>query len=109
MLTLRMRVFALVVAAVIPAMVFEFFNESATARLSPKTYAETRNKTQCWYASELGRLVAGIEHTLLAISKSPPVMRGDMADCDSYVSELKSVFNGPSEIGVADLSGRSSA
>jgi hypothetical protein len=104
-MTLRTRIFVLVLAVSLPAIAAYVLNEIKHGQARENDLRWDAEQDAVLIATELSRLVNGIEHTLKAISRMPSVRDANAEACSRYVTDLKVNFNGPSEIGVSDLSG----
>ena len=104
-MSLRTRIFALFILVLAPAIWVHFVNERQHRASLEAGLRRDAQDDATLVATELSRLIAGIEHTLRAISRMPAVREQNAEQCNQYVKELRVTFNGPSEIGVSDASG----
>jgi signal transduction histidine kinase/CheY-like chemotaxis protein len=105
-MSLRTRVFALFVVVLLPAVGVHLVNERQHRASIEAALRRDAQDDAVLVAAELSRLIAGVEHTLRAISRMPAVREQDAGRCNEYVKDLRVNFNGPAEIGVSDLSGQ---
>jgi signal transduction histidine kinase/CheY-like chemotaxis protein len=104
--SLRLRVCALVLVALVPAAGFGVLNEFVHRQALSRDVQADAEQGAVLLSAQIASQVSGIEQTLSVLSRAPDVIRGNADACNRYVHKLKFAFNGPSEIGVADLSGK---
>ena len=101
----RVRVFALVLAALVPAVTFGVLNELKHREALRRDIQRDAEQSAVLLAAQINNLIGGINQTLTVLSRSPDVIRGNTDACNRYVADLKFSFNGKAEIGVADPRG----
>jgi signal transduction histidine kinase/ActR/RegA family two-component response regulator len=94
-----------VVVALLPMVLAEAYNEWSDRRTREAALEREAYDQAKILSAELGRIIAGIEYLLRAVSLSPLSRRSSADRCDQYLAGLQSAFNGPAGIGLADLKG----
>jgi signal transduction histidine kinase/CheY-like chemotaxis protein len=93
------------VVALLPVVLAEAYNEWSHRQTSEEALGREAHDEAQILAAEVGRIVAGIEHLLRAVSLSPLSSQNTADRCNQYLAGLQSAFNGPAGIGLADLKG----
>lgn len=104
-MTLRTRLLALLIAALVPPIGVLLFNELSQQREREEEIRRDAVRHAQQLAGELTRLVDGVEQMLRAVAASPIARQRDSAQCDEYLRELQLAFYGSASIGVADATG----
>ncbi|NDP58142.1 MAG: response regulator [Oxalobacteraceae bacterium] len=103
-MTLRMRLFFLVMAGIVPVLATQVYNQTM---LRQERRIEAQRSVQMeakLVASELEQIAAGMHKFLLAIANSAQV-RPDATGCNAYLATLNAQFPGSLSIGVSDARG----
>jgi signal transduction histidine kinase len=104
--SLRTRLFILVIAAMLPAIAVQLYNELEHRRSEEAQLQSEAAQQAQLLAAELDRFVAGVEQMLVAVTHSSMLRQGQHADCDAYLASLRAGYNGPAAIGASDREGR---
>ncbi|MFT5589884.1 MAG: signal transduction histidine kinase [Bradyrhizobium sp.] len=103
-MTLRMRLFFLVMAGIIPVLATQAYNQAA---LRHERRAEAQRSVQLeakMVASEIEQIASGMHKFLLAVANSAQV-RPEATGCNAYLTKLNDQFPGSLSIGVSDARG----
>jgi C4-dicarboxylate-specific signal transduction histidine kinase len=104
-MTLRTRLLALLIAALLPPIAVLLFSTAAQQREREDEVRRDAVRQAHQLAGELTRLVDGVEQMLRAVAASPIAERRDPAQCDPFLHELQLASYGSAAIGVSDASG----
>lgn len=104
-MTLRTRLLALLIAALVPPIGVLLFNEATQQREREDEIRRDAVRQAKQLAGELTRLVDGVEQMLRAVAASPIARQRDSAQCDEFLRELQLASYGSASIGVADATG----
>lgn len=103
-MTLRMRLFYLVMAGIVPVLATQAYNQ-AMFRQERRLEAQRAVQLEAQLvAGELEQIASGMHKFLLAIANSAQVHPG-AADCNAYLATLNEQFPGSLAIGVSDAGG----
>ncbi|GAA4020680.1 hybrid sensor histidine kinase/response regulator [Actimicrobium antarcticum] len=103
-MTLRLRLFFLVLASIVPILATQAYNQARfrqERRLDAQHAVELEAKL---VAGELEQIAAGMHKFLLAIANSAQIAP-DATNCNSYLAALNKQFPGSLSIGVSDSTG----
>ncbi|WP_406853710.1 cache domain-containing protein [Alsobacter sp. KACC 23698] len=104
-LTLRQRLFALAVVALVPAIAIIVFNEITLRRSRVAETNDMALRSARLAASELDRVIEGVNGLLLAVSSAPAVRNLDAENCADYLSHLQNQVTLVTGIVAIDLQG----
>jgi signal transduction histidine kinase len=103
-MTLRMRLFFLVMAGIIPVLATQAYNQ-AMLRQDRRVEAQRSVLQEAkLVAGELAQIATGMHKFLLAVANSAQV-RPDAIGCNAYLATLNEQFPGSLSIGVSDAAG----
>jgi two-component sensor histidine kinase len=105
-LTLRQRLFVLAVVALVPASAIIVFNEITLRRSRVAEVNDMALRSARLAASELDRVIEGVNGLLLAVGSSPAVRSLDDESCAEYLGHLQSQVSLVTGIVAIDLNGR---
>lgn len=104
-MSLRTRLLALLVAALLPPIGALLYSELAQQREREQEIRADAVRQATQLAGELTRLVDGVEQMLRAVAASPVATQRDPARCDPFLHELQLASYGSAAIGVSDATG----
>lgn len=104
-MSLRTRLLALLVAALLPPIGALLYSAAAQQREREQEIRADAMRQAKQLAGELTRLVDGVEQVLRAVAVSPIAAQRDPAQCDAFLHELQLASYGSAAIGVSDASG----
>lgn len=103
-MTLRVRLFFLVLAALTPLLVTQIYDQVALRQERRQEVQRSALREAELINAELGRVAAGMENFLLATAGSAQSRPG-APDCSTFVGQLIEKIPGAMAIGAADTSG----
>ena len=105
LLSLRVRLVALVVLAVVPAMLIQIESAREQRQTRAQEIAQEASRLLNLVVSEQQRINEGARQLLVALSEAPSVRTGDWAACDDLASRIHARVAGYANLGIASPTG----
>src|SRR3982074_3499860 len=105
--TILLRLFLLVAAALLPAIAIQAYNEFDLRRARQVEVQNHALSLARLAAAEEQQIVQGSRHVLIAMSELPSIKTRDSQACDSYLAAIQQRFPAFIRFLVTDLNGRS--
>src|SRR4030088_885719 len=105
--TILLRLFLLVAAALLPAIAIQTYNEFDLRRARQVEVQNHALILARLAAAEEQQIVQGIRQVLIAMSELPPIKTRDSQACDAYLAAIQQRFPAFIRFLVTDLNGRS--
>src|SRR5271157_2931949 len=105
-ISLTLRLFILVLIAVLPAIVIQGYNEYELRKAREADIRQQVIQITKQFGEEMGELREGARQLLLALSQLPAVQGNLGPECSQLVAALKTKFPNYGVIGAADAKGK---